>query len=39
MLKSSEKKRILKYFDDFYEIVVNEKKIKIEFMDNCLKDN
>lgn len=39
LLKSSEKKRILKYFDEFYDVIVNDKKIKIEFMDNCLKDN
>jgi len=39
LLKNSEKKRILKYFDEFYEVIANEKKIKIEFMDNCLKEN
>jgi hypothetical protein len=37
MLKSSEKKRILKYLDEFYEVIADDKKITTEFMENCLK--
>ncbi len=37
MLKNSEKKRILKYFDDFYDVIANDKKITTEFLENCLK--
>lgn len=37
MLKNSEKKRILKYFDDFYDVIANDKKIESEFLENCLK--
>jgi len=37
MLKSSEKKRILKYLDEFYGVIADDKKITTEFMENCLK--
>jgi hypothetical protein len=37
LLKESERKRIRSYLDDFYEIIGNDKLIKVEFLDACLK--
>lgn len=37
LLKESERKRILSYLDDFYKIIGNDKLIKVEFLDGCLK--
>ncbi len=39
MLKESEKKRIIQYLDDFYKIIENERLIKVEFLDACIKGN
>jgi len=39
LLKESERKRILAYLDDFYRIIGNDKLIKVEFLDACLKSN
>ncbi len=35
-LTKRQRKDILNYFDDFYEIIENEAMIKLEFMDKCL---
>ncbi len=35
LLKKSERKRVLKYLDDFYKIINNEKFVKLEFIDNA----
>ena len=37
LLKESERKRIRSYLDDFYKIIGNDKLIKVEFLDACLK--
>ena len=37
ILKHREQKRILKYLDDFYNVISDERSIKSEFLDACLK--
>ncbi len=37
LLKHREQKRILKYLDDFYDVIGDERSIKSEFLDACLK--
>ena len=39
LLKESEKKRIIQYLDDFYKIIGNDRLIKVEFLDACIKGN
>ncbi len=39
LLDKNEKKRILKYYDDFYTVISNERALQSEFMSSCLKKN
>jgi hypothetical protein len=35
LLNDDEKKQAIKYLDEFYEIIDNEKRVKREFFDNA----
>jgi hypothetical protein len=37
LLNNRRRRTVLKYFDEFYEIINDDRKIKSEFLDNCLK--
>lgn len=37
LIGKSEKKRILKYYDGFYNIISNDRAISLEFLNSCLK--
>ena len=37
LIDKHEKKRILKYYNDFYEIISNDKALRSEFLNSCLK--
>ena len=38
LIDKRETKRILKYYDDFYEIISNDKALRSEFLNSCLKE-
>jgi len=35
LLDADKKKKVIKYLDEFYEIINDDKKIKFEFFDNA----
>jgi hypothetical protein len=39
LLEKNEKKRLLKYYDDFYSIITDERAMLSEFESSCLKEN
>jgi hypothetical protein len=39
LLKTGERKRIIRYLDDFYKIIGNDRRIKAEFLDGCINAN
>lgn len=38
LLKNKERKRIIKYLDDFYDVIHDKRRIDAEFIDRCLEE-
>lgn len=39
LLKKRERRRIIRYFDNFYDVIHNDRRVESEFLDACLKEN